>query len=196
MQSSSKQLLTLFNPSGLLQGWGGWQGQVGSEPIAGRKGLSCSLLFQMWRPLAVRCPTAQCHPLDMSSGICRWVAGHMHYVHTQRTYGISSSAISFNRVVFALGREQWCTMRYLLCRWAKLCPGWQTICRYRQTLCFFLDCRLWPLMLCVWGATRAVHAHDAGAADVSSTSDPATPPPNTLLAGWIMPMQHAKLVQR
>lgn len=43
------------------------------------------------------------------------------------------------------------------------------------------------LLLCVWGETRAVHTHGAGAAAISDTSAAVTPPPNTRLS----PVNHA-----
>lgn len=55
-------------------------------------------------------------------------------------------------------------------------------------LFFPLSCCLWPphvclLCCCVWGGEiRAVHTHGAGAAAVTATSAPVTPPPNTRLS--------------
>lgn len=167
----------------------------------GVEGPELLTLFQMQTPLEVSCPTAQCHPPDISSGICRWVAGHMHDAHTQCTHGVSTSALSFKRVVFPLGRKQWRTMGYLLCRWAKLCLRWQTVYRYRQTPFFRsiaasgLHVRVCSAAVCVGrdsGCARTWHWCSRRHRHVRSSY---TPSKYTPLAGWIMPMQHAKPVQ-
>lgn len=126
----------------------------------------------------VPCPS---HQLWYTQTGSRTRALHARSAHT---YGVSSSALPFKCGVLPLGREQWRTMRYLLCRWANFCLGWQAIYRCRQTLFFawlppLASMCVSALLRGVWGETRAVHTRDVGAADVTSTSDPVTPPPNT-----------------
>ena len=121
-------------------------------------------------------------PPDISCGRCRWGAGHTHYLHPQHTQ-CEVVCPFFPACCFPPRKGAMTSNEVPALQMSETLPRMTNCLQYRQTL-FLLGCCLWPpcaclLCCCVWGETRAVHAHHAGAADVTATSDPVPPPPNT-----------------